>query len=205
MGRHLAFLVVEDDGVLRRHLSRLLGRHGTVDAVATVREASSALEAGRTYDAVLLDVQLPDGLGTTLLERVRAHNKAVSILVMTGAAPRDLLAKAHEHGAHYLLKPIDARQLRVVVDEARGRIQARERRTSTVLERWASDFDLSAAEAELLQLGAEGVPRAEFSTRRGVRPDTIRKQIQRLLRKTGDDTFEAAVNGVLREAVSEPT
>jgi hypothetical protein len=38
-----------------------------------------------------------------------------------------------------------------------------------------------------------------------VRPDTIRKQIQTLLQKTGDDTFEGAVNSLLREAVAEPT
>ena len=36
-------------------------------------------------------------------------------------------------------------------------------------------------------------------------PDTIRKQIQMLLQKTGDDTFEGAVNSLLREAVAEPT
>jgi hypothetical protein len=49
-----------------------------------------------------------------------------------------------------------------------------------------------------------GVPRSDFSRIRGVRPDTIRKQIQALLTKTGDDNFEAAVNSLLREALAEP-
>jgi DNA-binding CsgD family transcriptional regulator len=73
------------------------------------------------------------------------------------------------------------------------------------LARWAQEYGLSETEVELLSLGARGVAREKFSSRRGVRPDTISKQIQTLLQKTGDDTFEGAVNSLLREAVAEPT
>ena len=79
------------------------------------------------------------------------------------------------------------------------------RRTARTLERWAKEHSLSKTEVELFALGAEGVPRHEFSDRRNVRPDTIRKQIQMLIQKTGHDSFEGAVNSLLREALAEPT
>ena len=50
-----------------------------------------------------------------------------------------------------------------------------------------------------------GVPRDDLAMLRGVRKDTVRKQIQILIQKTGDTSFEEAVNSFLREALSEPT
>ena len=72
------------------------------------------------------------------------------------------------------------------------------------LDRWKRGHGLTDSETELLALGARGVPRDEFEIIRGVRSDTIKKQIQFLLMKTGDPTFETAVNSLLREAVAEP-
>lgn len=200
----LSFLVVEDEEGVRRLVGRSLGSHGQVEAVGTCAAARMAIRA-RRYDALVVDVKLPDGSGLDVIELARKRNPGVCVLVLTGSTEHQVISRTLESGARYLLKPCDPSHLALLAEEAKSRRTARERRTKLTLDRWAKDYDLSQTEVELLALGAEGVAREKFSSRRGVRPDTIRKQIQTLLQKTGDDTFEGAVNSLLREAVSEPT
>lgn len=203
--RHgLSFLVVEDEEGVRRLLARILASHGHVEAVGTCAAARLALR-GRRYDALVVDIGLPDGSGFTLIDVARKRNAGICVLVLTGSVDHEVISRTLECGVRYMLKPCDAIHLALLAEEAHSRRTARERRTTVILERWATDYDLSDTEVELLSLGAEGVAREKFSSRRGVRPDTIRKQIQMLLQKTGDDTFEGAVNSLLREAVAEPT
>ena len=203
MDDSLAFLVVEDDDTLRRGLVRALTDHGRVEGVSTCAEARTALRA-RRFDSLIVDVMLPDGNGLDLIQRARQLWPAVWILVLTGSTEHSVITRAHELGVRYLLKPFNGEQLKVHVEEARARRHAGDRRVSVALDRWTRGHALTDAETALLALGARGVPREEFAIVRGVRPDTIRKQIQSLLMKTGDDTFEGAVNSLLREAVSEP-
>jgi DNA-binding NarL/FixJ family response regulator len=204
MSEALSFLIVEDDGGVRRMIARGLSAYGRVESVGTCAGARIALRA-RTYDALVVDVGLPDGSGLDLIDIARQRTPGVHVLALTGSTEHGVISRLHNQGARYLLKPCTNEHLVVLVEEARARRDARERRTNITLERWTADHELSPTETELLALGAMGVPREEFSERRGVRPDTVRKQIQLLLRKTGHDTFEAAVNSLLREALAEPT
>lgn len=204
MRQGLTFLVVEDEASVRRAVARSLALYGQVETVGTCVAARMSLRA-RRYDAFIVDVRLPDGSGLDLVELAHKRNPGISVLVLTGSTEHHVISRTLELGARYLLKPFDASHLKILAEEAQLKRTARERRTSVTLDRWATDFDLSQTEVELLSLGAQGVAREKFSSRRGVRPDTIRKQIQTLLRKTGDDTFEGAVNSLLREALTEPT
>lgn len=154
---------------------------------------------------MIVDVALPDGSGLDLIEVARKRCPGIFVLVLTGSTDHAVISKTLESGARYLLKPTEAKHLALIAEEARSRRSARERRIKLTLDRWTAEFDLSQAEIDLLALGAKGVARENFSSRRGVRPDTIKKQIQMLLQKTGDDSFEGAVNSFLREAVAEPT
>ncbi|HSO36997.1 MAG TPA: response regulator [Labilithrix sp.] len=200
----LSFLVVEDEAGVRRMLGRGLASHGQVETVGTCAAARMSLRV-RQYDALVVDVHLPDGSGLDLVAVAMAKSPNIVVLVLTGSTDHEIIGRVHQVGARYLLKPFDASHLATLAHEVRGRQAAGERRVQLTLERWAKDLDLSDTEVELLALGARGLPRDKFATQRGVRPDTIRKQIQALLQKTGDDTFEGAVNSLLREAVSEPT
>lgn len=203
MDDSLAFLVVEDDHMLRRALVKTLSTHGRAEGAATCAQARTALRA-RKYDSLIVDITLPDGNGLDLVPRARQIWPSIWVLVLTGSIEHWSVTRAHELGVRYLLKPCAPEHIKVHVEETRARRNAGDRRVSVALDRWTRGHNLTAAESELLALGARGVPREEFAIVRGVRPDTIRKQIQSLLMKTGDDTFEGAVNSLLREAVAEP-
>jgi DNA-binding NarL/FixJ family response regulator len=199
----LAFLIVEDVVVVRDSLVRALAPHGHVEAVGSCAMARQALKR-RRYDSLIVDVGLPDGSGFDLVQPARQKWPGIWVLVLTGLSDHAVVARAHELGVSYLLKPFELDQLSVHVEETRARRNAGDRRISVTLDRWTRAHALTESESELLALGVRGVPRESLATLRGVRKDTIRKQIQVLIQKTGDASFEEAVNSFLREALTEP-
>ncbi|MGQ0714606.1 MAG: PAS domain S-box protein [Gemmatimonadaceae bacterium] len=101
-------LIVDDEPALRAALSLFLEREGhTVDAVASGREA---LEHARTrrYDAILLDLRMPDMSGDALFEELLASDPehAARVVFATGdvdsEGARAFLAQA---GRPYICKP----------------------------------------------------------------------------------------------------
>lgn len=199
-----SFLVVEDEGSVRRTLARGLSAHGVVETVGTCAAARLSLRV-RHYDGLVVDVHLPDGSGLDLIELARLRSPDVVVYVLTGSTDHDVISATVHHRARYLLKPVDFAHLEILAQEVTARQEAGQRRIVLTLERWEKDFQLTKVEVELLELGTRGLARDQFAQQRGVRPDTIRKQISALIQKTGDDSFEGAVNSLLREAVREPT
>ncbi|MGB8651928.1 MAG: response regulator [Mycobacteriales bacterium] len=89
----LSILVVEDTPVNQKVARHLLSRFGfRADVAASGREALDALDR-RSYDLVLMDVQMPemDGLEATRLIRARWPERRVRIVAMTAnVAPEDV-------------------------------------------------------------------------------------------------------------------
>ena len=77
-------LIVEDEPVLRRLLRGHLARSGHhVVAVGSLADARRALDED-TFDCLLTDAILPDGLGAELREHVRASADGPLVLMMSG-------------------------------------------------------------------------------------------------------------------------
>ena len=76
----LTFLVVDDDAAVRRLLVRGLSVHGEVEAVGTCAAARLSFRA-RKYDAIIMDVGLPDGSGLELIELARKRSPGAIVLV----------------------------------------------------------------------------------------------------------------------------
>jgi two-component system response regulator QseB len=87
-------LLVEDERVSRDALHRLLALSGfEVTSVGTVGAALAWLDA-HACDCVIIDLMLPDGPGTAILERVRAQGSSARVAVATGTDDPALLAEA---------------------------------------------------------------------------------------------------------------
>lgn len=203
MDKPVTFLVVEDDEIVRRLIERALAKHGDVVAVGSCASARLALRS-TTFDALVLDVNLPDGRGLEVLTIARARSPALVAIVLTGSVEHDAITQCHEQGASFLLKPPDLQVLVTMAQDVKGRRNARERRMGRVLERWTTMYRLTPAETELLTMAVAGISREEIARRRCVSDGTTRKQIQFVLKKTRCATFEGAVSQLLREALSEP-
>jgi CheY-like chemotaxis protein len=114
--RQLSLLLAEDNAVNRKVASKLLERMGhRVSIAENGREALEAIERSR-FDAVLMDVQMPemDGLEATNLirDRERSAGGHIPIIAMTARAmqgDREACLKAGMDG--YVAKPIKPAEL----------------------------------------------------------------------------------------------
>ncbi len=121
----MRFLIVEDDAVLRDVLTRSLSEAGhRVDAAATCAEAESFWTL-QPYDAVVLDLNLPDGSGLTALKNARRRGDATPVLVLTARNRTDERIAGLDAGADdYVGKPFELSEvearLRALVRRSQG-------------------------------------------------------------------------------------
>jgi DNA-binding NtrC family response regulator len=89
-----------------------------VRIVTNLHSAYSEIER-EIPDLILLDVELPDGSGLTLLTEIQAQTSDIEIIVMTAHGSSKMAVKAIEDGAFdFLTKPFDAARLLVTIDNA---------------------------------------------------------------------------------------
>ena len=121
----MRILVIEDDEILFDAIRTGLVLKGfTVDAVemiADAREAAMTID----YDAVVLDIGLPDGTGLDLLSEWRRAGRAIPVLLLTARnSTRDRIEGLDSGADDYLGKPFDldelAARLRAIARRAKG-------------------------------------------------------------------------------------
>lgn len=101
-------LLIEDEIGTRFGFARYFGSEGyEVAEAATLAGGEEAIAAQR-FDAILLDVNLPDGNGLDLIVKVRKYDPCIPIIVITGAGDIPLAVEAMRRGAdNFLTKPVD--------------------------------------------------------------------------------------------------
>ncbi|MBU9698844.1 response regulator [Rhodobacteraceae bacterium HSP-20] len=153
-------LIVEDDDLLRDGLMVGLRLHGfSPDAVAGCIDASAALQDG-VFQAVVLDVMLPDGSGLDFLTRIRAAGQDIPVLLLTARDRVHERIRGLDAGADdYLPKPFALEELAA---RLRAILRRREGRATSVL-RW-NGLELDPARMRGLKGGREvGFSRHEFT------------------------------------------
>ncbi|MFO1494542.1 MAG: response regulator transcription factor [Lysobacterales bacterium] len=113
----MRLLLVEDDPMLGAALRQGLQQDGhAVDWARTRAEADTAWLASTdfslTYDAVVLDLGLPDGAGVDLLRKARARQVRTPVLIATARdRVADRVAGLDAGADDYMVKPIDLEEL----------------------------------------------------------------------------------------------
>jgi DNA-binding NtrC family response regulator len=120
----LSILLVEDEVATRRRLAVQLERFGAEVTTAETLAAARQSIATRGFDFALLDVHLPDGLGTDLLrERVFAPDTGVVVLTAHGGVAGAV--EAVRLGAlDYLVKPFETEELVLALERGRSSRQS---------------------------------------------------------------------------------
>lgn len=118
-------LVVDDESAIRRALRPPLVELGfQVGEASRGEEALQALRAS-TYDAVLLDVNMPGIGGIETLRRIRAFAPRLPILMLTVRDQEEDKVLALESGADdYVTKPFSTRELIARIRAAVRRVRA---------------------------------------------------------------------------------
>lgn len=112
----MRILAVEDEDRLLGILQRTLKAEGfSVDGVITAHEALEHVKLNH-YDLIILDLQLPDGSGTTLLRQLRQQQRKMPVLILTARGDIDTKIENFEAGADdYLTKPFALAELMIRV------------------------------------------------------------------------------------------
>ena len=102
-------LIVEDDAALRATLAEqiLLGGEFVADEAESAAEAEAMLATtGARYDAILLDVGLPDSDGRDFCAKLRRDGRHMPVIMVTGADGEQDVVRGLDAGANdYLAKP----------------------------------------------------------------------------------------------------
>jgi DNA-binding NtrC family response regulator len=101
-------LLIEDNAATRFGFVRYFTKEGY-----EIREAADLAEATRMlteqrFDAIVIDINLPDGNGIDFIETIRASDTSIPIIAITGAGNIQLAVDAMQRGAdNFLTKPVD--------------------------------------------------------------------------------------------------
>lgn len=108
----MRLLLVEDNERLAETTKQGLEKEAfTIDWFGTESEANAALETV-SYDAVILDLGLPDGDGMQLLKKLRRGGASTPVMILTARDGVEDRVKGLDGGADdYLLKPFAMEEL----------------------------------------------------------------------------------------------
>jgi len=107
-------LLVDDCGMMRRFQKKVLADLGNVQFLEA-RDGVEALETIATcgpFDLVLVDWSMPRMNGHTLVQRVRASDKATPLIMVTSEADRSRVIEAIRSGVNdFIIKPFSPETL----------------------------------------------------------------------------------------------
>lgn len=204
-------LLVEDDALIAQGLLAGLQLQGfTLDHMSHAGAAEQALQLGH-FDAMILDLGLPDEDGLQLLTRIRSQGNALPVLILSARDTVLQRVAGLQAGADdYLLKPFDLRELAARLHSLVRRSCGR---SSNLIEHHGLTFDPSTQEvqlhgqpvtlsrreqallAALLQnpghiLSVEQLQDSLYGLGDGVESNAINVHIYNLRRKLGSDTVK---------------
>jgi two-component system response regulator TctD len=108
----MRILIVEDAADVAEAVAIRLDKSGMACDIAECCEAAEDFLAVQRYDAIVLDINLPDRNGTELLRDMRTRGDRTPVLMLTALFSVDDRVSALDLGADdYLVKPFDQREL----------------------------------------------------------------------------------------------
>jgi two-component system LytT family response regulator len=149
-------LIVGDEALARTALENVLTMRSDVEGFDSASDAVEALDkmSSNSYDAVLLDVNMPEVSGLELLERIRAtHHQIPAIVFLTAHQPHAL--KAFELQADdVVLKPFCTQRIDKALDVVSRR--ATNERAARLLEILSQPGGLSRQQSTRIAIKSKG-------------------------------------------------
>jgi DNA-binding NarL/FixJ family response regulator len=201
-------LVVDDHPMVREGLRSMLDG-SEIEIVTEAGTAAAAVEAAERDrpDVILLDIELADGDGLSVLAEIKARMPGARVLIVTMHDESRLVRQAIAAGAAgYVLKGVSRRELLAAIravrdgesvldpELLRGLVAAAP--VEPRLGPRPAD-QLTAVDCDVLRLVAQGLTNREIAGRMRWSVATAKKYVQRILGKLGvSDRTQAAVEAM---------
>ncbi len=118
-GPPIRALIIDNDAAHAETMADSLSRVGYHCTVATTGGEGSELLEKDAYEIVITDLKMPDVGGLEILAKCNEVLPDAEVILVTGHGTIQSAVEAMQQGAfNYLLKPLDLKQLRAVVDTA---------------------------------------------------------------------------------------
>jgi len=195
-------LVADDQRVVREGLGTLLGLITGIDVVGTAADGDEALALAIQLrpDVVLMDLRMPRCDGIEATRRLREHDAGIKVLVLTTYADDRSVIDALRAGARgYLTKDAGAAEIRAALERVtRGQPAIDPAVQQHLLDAITASgpsqdaepappfpAGLTAREAEVLSLIAQGLSNSEIASQLVLSETTVKSHINHLFAKTG--------------------
>jgi DNA-binding NtrC family response regulator len=115
-------MIVEDDSELVRILQVVIKKLNVKTRLATTGRKALQLLQDASPAVLLLDMRLPDMMGSEILNYVQQRALPITVIVMTAHGSVDIAVDAMRHGAYdFLTKPLDFERVQIMVRNAMER------------------------------------------------------------------------------------
>lgn len=116
----IKIIIAEDDYRIAQIHEAFIERIDGLDLMGKAKNAEETIEMLNMHevDLILLDIYMPDRLGTDLLHQIRSDYPGVDIIMITAAKEKPFIRKAMEYGVfRYLIKPLQLEEFTEAIEE----------------------------------------------------------------------------------------
>jgi len=186
-------LIVDDHAVVRHGLKIAIQSHGyTVVAEAASINEAQAFMAQTNPDAIIVDINLPDGSGFDLVTWSRRVSPATAIVVLTLNDGEDYVRAAKSAGANaYIVKNAPLTDVIAALDFA---ISSPNSFSSKQICSSEVDSGLSSREIDVLQSINLGLSNSAIATNLYISVSTVKTHVSSILRKLDADNRVQALS-----------
>jgi DNA-binding NarL/FixJ family response regulator len=175
-------MIVDDHAVVRHGLKSALESHGyEVVAVAGSINEAHAYMAQTNPDAIIIDINLPDGSGFELVAWARTISPTIAIIVLTLNDGADYVRAAKNAGANaFIVKNAPLSDLIAAVDFA---LSSPTSFSSKPILKAGTDSGLTARELDILRSINLGWSNTSIATHLYISVSTVKTHISSIFRK----------------------
>lgn len=220
MQNRTSVLVVEDDTATRERFSRVISGHPQLELVGEAADLQTGLSQllDLKPDVLLMDLDLPDGNGMSLLEEIISSQLNTEAMVISVFGDERHVIRAIEAGAGgYLLKdggadqitnailqlvaggaPISPSIARHLLKRFRHDEQAEQNKTENPME------PLTGREKEILDFVSHGYTAQEIAARNNISIHTVNTHIRNIYGKLAVNTRAEAIMKAVQHGIIKP-
>ena len=175
-------LIIDEHAVVRQGLVQAFSDKGftSIETAGNLKEARAKI-AALNPEAIIVDLNLPDGSGLEIVQWVRKLSADVAIIILSLNDPAQFIKIARSSGANaYLSK---SQSMPEIISSVTFALSNPGSFTSTLTADPSLDFDLTPREIEVLYLLAEGASNSDISLKLFISLSTVKTHISALMRK----------------------
>jgi DNA-binding NarL/FixJ family response regulator len=175
-------LIIDDHAVVRQGLVQAFKEKGfaSIETAGSIKEARAKIAAFNP-EAIIVDLNLPDGSGLEIVQWIRKHSAEVALVILSLNDPAQFIKIARSSGANaYLSK---SQTMQEIISSVTFALSNPGSFTSALTAAQPRDFDLTPREIEVLYLMAEGASNLDISSKLYISLSTVKTHISALMRK----------------------